>query len=380
MTTASSGIRGSSSPQLEKQRKAPSKARRQEALAGWLMAAPAIILLLSFLIVPFLMAFGLAFTNQRLISPNPTEYVGIRNFQRLLTIRTLALDPIVDEATGAPMLDEEGNLIYPALRDIIRNNPDYPQYQGLQEWRSWQWGNQRIYLLAGDAVFMRALLNTFTFTIFVVPIQGGLGLILAMIVNQRTGGVNIFRTIYFMPVVVSLVVVSILWSFIYDGQNGLLNELLRIVTFGAFEPVNWLGNQSTALPAIMAMSIWQGVGYHMIIWLAGLQTIPGVLYEAASVEGANQWQQFRHVTWPGLRNVAIFVLITITMAAFGLYVQPAVMTRGGPLDATTTVIMQAVEQGFGRQDISYGSTISVVFFIMVLTVALIQRYFTREQV
>ncbi len=379
MTTVRSGIGGSAAPQYQKRPAAPSKARRQEALAGWLMAAPAVILLLSFLIVPFLMAFGLAFTNQRLISPNPTEYVGIRNFQRLLNIRTLTLDPLLDEATGAPILDEEGNLTYPALRDIIRNNPEYPQYRGLQEWRSWNWGNQRVFLLAGDSVFMRALVNTFTFTIFVVPIQGALGLILALIVNQRTRGVNIFRTIYFMPVVVSLVVVSILWSFIYDGQNGLLNELLRLVTFGNFEPVDWLGTQATALPAIMAMSIWQGVGYHMIIWLAGLQTIPGVLYEAASVEGANQWQQFRHVTWPGLRNVAIFVLITITMAAFGLYVQPAVMTRGGPLDATTTVIMQAVEQGFGRQDISYGSAISVVFFIMVLTVALIQRYITREQ-
>ena len=177
---------------------------------------------------------------------------------------------------------------------------------------------------------------------------------------------------------VSMVVVSILWRFIYDGNNGLLNNVLIWLSFGHFEPVDWIGNPSTALGAVMAMSIWQGVGFHMVIWLAGLQTIPTVLYEAAAVEGANAWQQFQYVTWPGLRNTAIFVLITITMAAFGLFTQIDVMTRGGPLDSTTTVIFQAVQRGFGKQDIAYGSAISVFFFIMVLTVALIQRYLTRE--
>ena len=354
--------------------------RRQEGLAGWLMATPAMLLVLGFLIIPFFMAFFFSFTNQRLISPNPTEYVGMRNFERLLTVRTLILDPIVDDVTGAPVRDEEGNLTYEPVRNITGNNPDYPQYDGLQEWRSWTWGNKRVVLLAGDAVFMRSLVNTFTFAFFVVPIQGALGLLLALLINKRTTGVNLFRTIYFMPVVVSLVVVSILWRFIYDGQNGLLNNLLDMITFGRFEPIDWLGNPNTALAAIMIMSIWQGVGYHMIIWLSGLQTIPAVLYEAASVEGANGWQQFRFVTWPGLRNTAIFVLITITMAAFGLFTQVDVMTRGGPLDSTTTVIFQAVQRGYAKQDIAYGSAISVVFFIMVLTVALIQRYVTRERV
>ena len=357
----------------------PSSSQREEARAGWLMAAPAIFLLLCFLITPFLMAFGLAFTNQRLISPNPTEYVGGRNFARLLRINVLTLDPILDEATGEPLLDEDGNMVYPVVRDFTRNNPDYPQYDDLREWRSWQRGDQRVVLLAGDPVFMKSLLNTITFALFVVPIQGSLGLLMALIVNQRTAGVNIFRTIYFMPVVVSMVVVSILWSFIYDGQNGLLNSLLSMLTFGRFEAQDWLGQTSTALPAVMGMSIWQGVGFHMVIWLAGLQTIPAVLYEAASVEGAGNWQQFRYVTWPGLRNTAIFVLITITMAAFGLFTQIDVMTRGGPLDSTTTVIFQAVQRGYAKQDIAYGSAISVVFFFMVLAVALIQRYVTQER-
>lgn len=352
--------------------------RQLESITGWLMASPAIVLLLSFLIIPFFFAFIFAFTNQRLISPNPTEFVGTRNFQRLLTVKVLPLEPLVDES-GQPVLDEEGNYTYPRVREYTRKNPDYPQYNGLQEWTSYNIGETRWVLLAGDAVFIKSLINTFFFTIFIVPLQGGVGLLLALLINQRTRGVNIFRTIYFMPVVVSMVVVSILWSFIYDGQNGLLNNLLTMLTFGNFDPVDWLGNPSTALPSIIVMSAWQGVGFHMIIWLAGLQTIPYVLYEAADVAGANMWQTFRYVTWPGLRNTAVFVFVTITMQAFGLFTQIDVMTRGGPLDSTTTVIFQAVQKGFEKQDIAYGSAISVIFFVMVLTVALIQRYLTRER-
>ena len=287
--------------------------RQLEARTGWLMASPAIVLLTGFLIIPFFLAFVFAFTNQRLISPNPTEYVGTRNFARLLKVRILTLDPIVDEASGEPVLDEEGNLTYPRVRTFTRKNPEYPQYDGLQEWKSWNRGDTRLVLLAGDAVFMKSLVNTFTFALVVVPVQGGLGLLLALIINQRTAGINIFRTIYFMPVVVSMVVVALLWRFIYDPQNGLLNTVLGFVTFGTFEPLDWIGSPSTALPAIIAMSIWQGVGFHMVIWLAGLQTIPFVLYEAASVAGANGLQQFWNVTWPGLRNTAVFVLVTITM-------------------------------------------------------------------
>jgi multiple sugar transport system permease protein len=117
-------------------------------------------------------------------------------------------------------------------------------------------------------------------------VQAGFALGLALLINQKLRGINVFRTIYFMPVVVSIVVVSLLWRFIYAGNDGLLNNILSWLTFGNFEPVDWLGNTATALSSIMAMSIWQGVGFHMVIWLAGLQTISPVLYEAADVEGA----------------------------------------------------------------------------------------------
>ncbi|MDE0212333.1 MAG: sugar ABC transporter permease, partial [Boseongicola sp.] len=159
----------------------------------------------------------------------------------------------------------------------------------------------------------------------------------------------------------------------------LLNTVLGMLTFGWFEPVDWLGQTSTALPSIMAMSIWQGVGFHMIIWLSGLQTIPASLYEAARIEGASRWQTFRYVTWPGLRNTAILVMIIITMQAFTLYPQIAVMTGGGPLDSTQSIVFQMVERGYGRQDISGGSTISVFLFLFVLSISLLQRWLTREK-
>ncbi len=353
--------------------------RRSEALIGWLMAAPAIILIFTFLIVPFMMAFGFSFTNQRLVSPNPTEFVGLSNFQDLLGLNTITLDPIIDEETGQPVLDDEGNLTYPRLRTFTRNEEEYPQYLGMREWFAIQTGEARFVLLASDVVFMKALFNTLLFVIVVAPTQAFLALLLALTVNQQLVGVNVFRTIYFMPVVVSLVVVSLLWRFIYDGQNGLLNTLLGYMTFGAFDPVDWLGNPQTALGAIIVMSVWQGVGFHMVIWLSGLQTIPFSLYEAASIDGANGWQRFRHVTWPGLQNTAILILVVITIQSFALFAQVDVMTRGGPLDSTQTLVFQAVERGFERQNIAGGSAISVIFFLLVLTVSLVQQYLTRER-
>jgi len=228
-------------------------------------------------------------------------------------------------------------------------------------------------------VFMRALTNTALFVLFIVPLQGGGALLLALLINQRLRGINAFRTIYFMPVVISIVVISLLWRFIYDGGDGLLNNLLGALTFGLFEPVDWLGRTDTALGAIIVMSAWQAVGFHMVIWLAGLQTIPPTLYEVAAIEGASRWQTFRYVTWPGLRNTAILVLIVITMQAFALFAQVDVMTKGGPLDSTQSLVFQAVERGYGKQDISGGSAISVILFFIVLAISLVQRYLTRER-
>jgi multiple sugar transport system permease protein len=279
------------------------------------MVGPAGILLVLFLLVPVILAFVLAFTNARLISPRPAEFVGFDNFMNLFS----------------------------------------------------------------DSVFWASLRNTLFFALVVVPVQAGFGLVLAVLVNAKVRGTNFFRTMYFVPVVTSIVVVSLLWKFLYQ-LDGLLNQVLMRVTLGHFTPIDWLNNPSTALPAIMLMSIWQAVGFHMIIWLSGLQTIPAELYEAGDLDGASGWQRFRYITWPGLRATRTFILITITISALSLFSQINVMTQGGPLDSTTTLVFMAVRTGYEQLATGYASAISLVFFVLVLTVAAVQRYLTREKV
>lgn len=357
----------------------PRSARRRQTLAGWAMALPAFALVCGFLIAPFVLAFGFSLTNQRLISPNPAEFVGLQNFQRMLGLGTLVLEPERDDE-GRAVLDEDGAPTYPRLRTYTRNNPDYPQLDRMREWfRIGLSDDRQFVVLARDVIFMKALRNTLLFVAVVAPVQAAAALGLALLINMPLRGINVFRTIYFMPVVISMVVVSVLWRFIYDGQNGLLNTLLGFFSFGGFQPVDWLGQTSTALPAIMAMSIWQGVGFHMVIWLSGLQTIPETLYEAARLEGATRLQTFRYVTWPGLRNTAVLVMVVITMQAFTLYPQVQVMTRGGPLDSTQSLVFQMVIRGYEKQDIAGGSAISVFLFLMVLSISLFQRYLARDR-
>jgi multiple sugar transport system permease protein len=345
--------------------------------AGWAFALPGIALIAMFIIVPFLFGFWFSLTNQRLISPNPTAFVGLENYRNLLGVAVVTLEPERD-AAGNIRRDENGEIVYPPVRDITRN-PDLPQYRGMREWFRWHWGDDAKVVIASDVVFMKALANTFIFVLFIVPLQGGGALLLALLVNQRLRGINAFRAIYFMPVVISIVVISLLWRFIYDGSDGLLNNILAGLSFGLFQPIDWLGRTDTALGSIIAMSAWQAVGFHMVIWLSGLQTIPPTLYEVAAIEGSSSWQTFRYVTWPGLRNTAILVLIVITMQAFALFSQISVMTNGGPLDSTQVLVFQAVERGYGKQDISGGSAISVILFFIVLAISLTQRYLTREK-
>ena len=341
--------------------------------AGLLMVSPAMLLMALFLIVPFVLAFAMSFTNQRLVSPNPTQFVGLENYRQMLGLGVLVLEP-------EPERDAQGSLTYPNLRSYTRDNPDYPHLDRKREWFHLAWsGERRLYVLASDVIFMKALVNTVLFVLVVAPVQALLALLLALLINQPLRGINLYRTIFFMPVVISMVVVAFLWRFIYAGDTGLLNSLLGQLTFGAFKPIDWLGQPSTALGAIMAMSIWQGVGFHMIVWLSGLQTISASLYEAAALEGASKWQVFRYVTWPGLRNTAILVMVVITMQAFTLYPQIDVMTRGGPLDSTQSLVFQAVQRGYGKQDIAGGSAISVFLFLFVLALSLGQRWLTREK-
>jgi multiple sugar transport system permease protein len=292
-------------------RKTPRRGVHSAGSVAFLMLVPASVLMIVFLIIPIGLTFILAFTNARLISPEPASFIGFDNFVRLF----------------------------------------------------------------GSDTFWKSLRNTVIFALVIVPCQSALALGLAVLINVRMRGINFFRTVYFLPVVTSIVVVSILWLFLYQ-PNGLINAMLAKV---GIQGPDWLGNPNTALFAIIVLSAWQAVGFHMVIWLSGLQTIPGELYEAASIDGASPLQQFMHVTWPGLRQTRTFILITITISAFALFSQVNIMTQGGPLDSTSTLVFQAVRTGFQQQQTGYASAISLVFFVLVLIVTLIQRYLTRDK-
>ena len=355
------------------------KRRRSQLGSALILGGPAFQLLLVFLIGPFFMGVAFSFTDERLISPVPAQYIGAKNYSQLLQVSILTLDPLVDPTTHQPARDKNGHLLYPSLRTFIRDEQKYPQYFQLEQWFSVNLGNQHYVVLAHDPTFLRSIFNNIFFALVVIPLQTGLGLLLALLVNQKLKGRNFFRTIYFSPVVTSMVVISIVWTFLYDKNVGLVNHMLKTVSFGALGPVDWLGNPSTAMLAIIVMSVWQGVGLQMILFLAGLQDIPEQLYEAASIDGANGWQQFVNVTVPGLRNVTVFILISITIAAFQLFTQVWVMTQGGPNGATSTVMFDIVQQGFVEQNIGYASAMSVIFFLFIIAIALVQRYATREQ-
>jgi multiple sugar transport system permease protein len=351
---------------------------KSDLIPGLSMGGLAFLLMIIFLIGPFFAGFYFSFTNQRLISANPTEFVGLRNYTRLLRMGFLQMEPLVNEETGEYLLDEEGNLQYPRSREFTRDEENYPQYAGLTEWFAIDRGTTRTVILAGDPIFMRSLVNNFFFALVVIPLQTGLGLLLALAVNQGLRGQNFFRTMYFAPVVTSMVVVSTVWRYLYDSNNGLINEALSRLSFGAIEPINWLGDPAVAMWAIIIMSVWQGAGFQMMLFVAGLQQISNDLYEAAGIDGANSWHKFRYVTLPGLRNVMVFNFIIITIAAFQLFDQVLVMTNGGPDNATTTTVFHMFRNGYRQQDIAYASTIAVVFFLIILFINFIQRRVTRE--
>ena len=331
-------------------------------------ASPAVLLFLLFVALPMLLAAAATLTNHRLMSPEPMQYVGLDNYKRLLALKLAVIEP-QRAADGSVLRDADG-LRFPTWRQVRQQRPELEGYRMVFGVVA---GDSRVVLAASDPLFYRSLFNTFLFAVLVLPLQCGVALGLALLVNQKIKGRIFFRTVYFAPVVTSMVVASIVWAFMLNTDRGMLNELLRSLLGDANAGPDWLGDSRYALPAIALMSAWQGAGFQMLVFLAGLQSISPELYEAATLMGANAWQRFVHVTLPGLRNTTIFVLVSTTLLAFGLFAQVDVMTSGGPLDSTSTVVYHAVRSGFKQQDVGYGSTITLVFFVIVLALAALQK-------
>lgn len=287
----------------------------RQDLTGWAFAAPFVILFGIFLALPILVSFLLSFTS-----------FGLRDIQ----------NPVGTSFVG------------------VKNYAD----------------------LLSDPKFWKALGNTAYFVVVGVPLTLVLGLLIA---NALSRGITRFRTAfrvgYYLPVITSIVAIAVVWRFLLNPDIGLINLLLEKI--GINGP-NWLANPALAMPSIIAMAVWRNVGFAMVVFIAGLQAIPTVLYEAASIDGAGRWASFRNVTLPMLRPTILFMLVITTIGYLQLFEEPFVMTKGGPLDSTLSVTMYMYQQGFTFFHQGYASAIAYVLFVIVAVIAFLQFRFLRE--
>lgn len=226
-----------------------------------------------------------------------------------------------------------------------------------------------------DNQFRHAFLNTVTYTIVVVPVSMLLALLVALALNQSLGARGVFRTAYYIPVVTATVAVGTVWLWIYNPQSGLANAVLSSLGLARS---NWLNDASAALPALMVVGVWQGLGARMIVYLAALQGVSRELIEAANLDGANAWQRFRHVTWPALGPAQVFVVVTAIVQTFQVFDLVYVTTKGGPTDATRVLVLDVYENAFQGLRLGYASAESVVMLLLIGVFVVLGRMTGRE--
>ena len=228
--------------------------------------------------------------------------------------------------------------------------------------------------LVSDPTFWQSVKVTAIFNVIINPLQTALALVLALLVNMRLRGVGLFRSVFFIPIAVSLPVASIIWAMMLDPQSGLLNGLL--IRFGlSAQP--FLTSTVQALPSIILICSWIGVGYWMFFFLAGLQEIPHTLYEAAKIDGANSWATFTHITLPLLRRVIAFVLVADTTANFLLFAPVFILTKGGPQGTTDLLMYEAYRSGFIGLDVGRATSITTILLLCLLLVIGVELYLLR---
>ncbi len=229
--------------------------------------------------------------------------------------------------------------------------------------------------LLGDTFFWQSVLNTLYFILIHVPLQLLIAISFALILNLPLRMLGVFRAIYFLPVVVSGVVVTILWQQLFGYENGILNRLLTYLTLPR---IGWLTDPDIAMPSIAIMATWKNVGLYIILFLTGLQTVPVQLYESADLEGATAWQKFRHITIPMINPTILLVLVLSTIGGFSLFIEPYVMTGGGPLSRTLSSVLYIYKQGFFFYHMGYAATMGVTLTAIILVVVIIQKKYVER--
>ena len=288
--------------------------RGAQARAGWAFLSPALLLIAIFFVLPVVAGLGLSFTDFDIYA------IG---------------DPGVARIVGA-----------------------HNYQQALREPEFWN-----------------ALRNTLYFVAVGGPLSMLASLAAALLVNaRRARWQGLFRVVFFTPVVTTLVAVSIVWRYLYHPHYGLID---RALGFFGVHPIDWLGDPHWAMPAIMLLAVWKNFGYNMLILIAGLQSVPEELYEAAQLDGASAWDRLVHVTLPGLRPTLLFVGVMTVIGQFQVFAEPYVMTQGGPLRATTTLVLYMYEQGFRWWHLGLATAIAFILFGIMLAATLVQMRLQR---
>lgn len=260
------------------------------------------------------------------------------------------------------------------LYSLYLSFTDYDMF-GTPEWVGLE---NYIKAFTNDEYFYQYFGNTFYFAIVLVPVVLVISLFLAILINKKVSRLTkAYRVALFLPSITSTVAVSMVWLWIFNPDMGILNNFLTAIGF--HNPPMWLSDPEWSKPALIIMRVWQMSGYYMLLFLAGLQTIPETLYEAAEVDGASSWQRFTRITVPMLSNTTFVVVILLIIESFNMFESIFVMTEGGPLGSTSTIMYYIYEQGFMSYNMGYASALAWIFFALILVFTLIQFRFRREQ-
>ncbi len=227
-----------------------------------------------------------------------------------------------------------------------------------------------------DQFFLQSLVNTLIFLVIHIPLQIIVAMLLALALNQKVKFLGFFRAAFFLPVIVSGVVVTIIWQQLYGFDTGLFNRILTTIGLGR---VGWLIDPAWAMPSIAIMATWKNVGLYVILFLVGLQTVPNHYYEAADLEGANKFQKFFKITLPMINPTIFMVVILSTIGGFSLFIEPYIMTGGGPLNSTLSAVLYIYKQGFFFYNMGYSATLGLFFALLILSVIMIQKKFIEKE-
>jgi multiple sugar transport system permease protein len=349
--------------------------RTRAAVDGLTFLAPFLAVYVLFVVVPVVQAVLMSAYDWDLLGAT-REFIGLDNFERMLwgrdmtwslgrlwvprLVLLLAAGALAARAARRGARTHDLMLAVAATIGLVGLLGVHPSAQG-----AWN-----------DPAFWRSLRHTVEFTVISTPILVALGLGMALALHGRHRGTAFYRAVFFLPYVLPVSVTTLIWGYLLNPDRGILASFLG--WFG-IDPIAWLSDPSLALPAIIATTVWWTVGFNLVLFLAGLQDIDPSLHEAASLDGANSWQRFRHVTIPGLRHVTVLVVVTQLIASFQIFGQVYIMTRGGPGDATRVLIQHVYEAGFRDFQLGYASAVSLFLFALMLAVSAVQFRLLRRE-